>query len=131
MRRAGGGGAAPPRRAAGGGLGLAHQRLRACLRLLDQLLGLGLRLVDRVVGRALSEQQRALQHLRVVATDLRRRLGGGRPGAGGGQLLGELLDGDGRSLEQLVDLVTVIAAPRFLDLAAAELLGSDVHAPSW
>ena len=75
--------------AARGGLGFADQRLRLGLGLLDQLRGLRLRLVDRVVGGALREQQRALQHLGVVAA---RR--DGRGGSVGGAARRARLDAD-------------------------------------
>ena len=83
--------------AAGGGLGVADERLRLRLGLLDQLTRARLRLVHRVVGGALREQQRALQHLGVVATRRERHLDAtaaaaaagaacGAAGAGGWQL---------------------------------------------
>ena len=60
--------------AAGGGLGVADERLRLRLRLLEQLARARLRLVHRVVGGALREQQRALQHVGVFATRRQRHL---------------------------------------------------------
>ena len=58
------------------------QRLRLGLGLLEQLPGARLRLVHRVVGGALREQQRALQHLGVVAARRQRHLGRRRRGRG-------------------------------------------------
>ena len=131
--------------AAGGGLGVADQRLRLRLGLLEHLLGARLRLVDRVVGGTLREQQRALQHLGVVATRREPDLGrsrcrdrGSRRDRGGCgtalrllQLRGEALDGDRGALEQVVDLVAVVPAPRVLDLAAPEFLGRHIHGRPW
>ncbi len=132
--------------AAGGGFRVADERLRLRLRLLQQLARARLRLVHRVVGGALREQQRALQHVGVFATRRERHLrrhchcrsrgcglrGGGRGAAGSFlQLLRQALDGDGRPLEQIVDLVTVVAAPRVLDLAAPEFLRGHVHGRPW
>ncbi len=114
--------------AARGGLGFADQRLRACFGLLDQLARVRLRLVDRVVGGALREEQRALQHLGVVAAR-----GKGRRLVRGAalellDLTREVLDGRGGALEEVVDLVTVEASEGLLDLAATELLRGDIHA---
>ncbi len=126
----------------GGGFGVADQRLRLGLRLLEHLLGTGLRLVHRVVGGALREQQCALQHLGVVTTRRERHLGRRRGGdrssrrrggtaRGRLQILREALDGDRGALEQIVDLVAVVPAPRVLDLTAAEFLGGHIHGRSW
>ena len=130
--------------AAGGGLGVADQGLRLGLRLLEHLLGAGLRLVHRVVGGALREQQRALQHLGVVAARRQRHLGrrrAPRRGAAAARVqdgsrascssVREALDRDRGALEQVVDLVAVVAAPRVLDLAAPEFLGGHIHGRPW
>ena len=84
---------------------------------------------DRFVGRALREQQRALKHLGVVAARPARGGAVGRLVAGAEllHLAREVLDGHGRALEQVVDLVAVEAAKRLLDLAPAELLRCDIH----
>ncbi len=116
-------------------LGIADQRLRLGFGLLEQLARPRLRLVHRVVGRALSEQQGALQHVGVVAARRERDFSGGcrgrRPAGDLLHPLGEALDGDGGALEEVVDLVAVVAAPRVLDLAAAEFLRSHIHGRPW
>ena len=38
---------------------------------------------------------------------------------------------DGGALEEVVDLVAVVAAERLLDLAAAEFLRGDIHGRPW
>ena len=110
------------------GLGFAHHCLRASLRLFGELTRVCLRLAHRLVGHALSEQQRALQHLGVLATG-RQSVGADRATALGLlQLLREVFDGGGSAFEQVVDFVAIEATPSFLDLATTELLRGDIHA---
>ena len=132
------------RRALASGVGDELVRLR--LGLGHDLRGARLRLGDRFVGRLLRQHERALDDVRVGCAHGRcggshRRHGlrcGSRRGRCGLRSLGhagaqlralglEVLDGRGRSLQQLVDIVAVIAAPRLPDLDVAELLRGDVH----
>jgi hypothetical protein len=106
----------------------ADQRLRPSLRLFDQLARVRLRLVDRVVGRALGEEQRALQHLGVVAVRGQGRRVARTTAFELLQLAREVLDRRGGALEEIVDLVAVEATERFLDLTATEFLRGDIHA---
>ena len=119
------------RDATGRRLGFADERLGARFGFFDQRACARLRFVDRIVGGALREDQRTLQDLGVVAVH-RQRAGVGRTSrTGGGELLAQAFDREGRALEELVDLVTVVAAPRFFDLASTEFLGRHVHGRSW
>ena len=126
--------------------GIAHQCLRLGLRLRDELTGLPLCLGDRLVGGLLRELQRTREYVGVGARDTalghhgpcRRRRGSGRRGSGrrrrGRARLrletipfgSEVLDRRRGALEQLVDIVTVVTAPRLADIGFAEFLGGYV-----
>ncbi len=130
-------------------LGLADDLLRAVLGLADHLLRLDARLGDGLVGRLLREHERALDDVGVGAAHrcghgrrgrhdrrglwcrcLRGCLRGSALGSTRTQLLRlrlEVLDRRRGALEQLVDVVAVIAAPRLTDLDVAQLLRGHVH----
>jgi hypothetical protein len=131
-------------------LGLADHRVGPLLGLTDHLLRLDPRLGDGLVGRLLREHERALDDVGVGTAD-RRRSGCGRwrglhhrRGLWRGRrcrgcralrptgpelvhLVLEVLDRRGGPLEELVDVVAVVAAPRLADLDVAQLLRGHVH----
>ena len=115
------------------------------LRFGEHLLGFGAGLVDGLVGGLLGEDEGALDDVGVHAGGTSLRGGGRRRcdgGGGAGRRRGRCLRGAGlrgadllfevsivaaAALEELVDVVAVIAAPRFADLDVAQLLGGDIH----
>ena len=113
--------------ATGGDFGLADEGLGLRLGLVEDLARALLRFGDRVVGGALRKQQRALDRVGVVAAHLGERCLGSLARRRLLDLAREILDGDGRSLEQVVDLVAVVPTKRLFDLAPAELLRCYVH----
>jgi hypothetical protein len=113
--------------AAGGGLGLADERAGLRLRVLEHLPGPLLGVGDGLVGGALGQDQRPLERLFGLAV------------AGSGRLrladaLGDLahpfretFDRRRRPLEQLVDVVTVIAAEALPNIRITQFLGGNIH----
>jgi hypothetical protein len=110
-----------------------------------ELLGFGFGFGDRLVGGFLGQDQGALDHVGVDGGNPTfgggghrgwrdrggphwRRAGGLRgPGLRLVSLLVEMLDRRRRPLEQLVDVVAVVAAPRLTNLDVAQLLRGHVH----
>ena len=113
-----------------GDFGLTDERLGLRLRLVEDLARPLLRFGDRVVGGALREDQRALDGVGVVAAGRRHRSLGRRARWRLLDLAREVLDRDCGALEEVVDLVAVVAAERLFDLAPAELLRCYVHETS-
>ncbi len=109
------------------GLGLGHHRAGLRLRVIQDLARLGLCLGDGLVGGPLREQERPVQHLLGLARLARLRV----PRLGAGREVTDLglepLDPGGGALEQVVDVVAVVAAEPFPDVDVAEFPWRHVH----
>ena len=109
------------------GLGLAHHRAGLRLGVIQDLARLGLGLGDGLVGRALREQQRPVEHLLGLARLARLGVAGLGAGREVADLGLETLDPGRGPLEQVVDVVAVVAAEPFPDVDVAEFPWRHVH----
>ena len=114
-------------RAAGLDRGVGEHRAATRLGLFDHHARLLLRFRDRLVGRALREKERAVQHVFRLAAATRI----GRPARQAflqhSRLLVQRFDRSGSPLEEVIDLVAVVAAERFANLDVSELSRCHVH----
>lgn len=111
-------------------LGRRHDGVRFALRRLHETGGLLPTFLNRQVCRTLSQSQRAAE--RLVSVALRwALLGPGRPLAGVTQPLLEDLDPRRHALEELVDIVLVVAPKALTKLNRANGLGGNIHGRGW
>ena len=130
---------------AGSFLRVDLEALRLLLHAVEDSAGFVLRLFDGGVGRALREYEGAADRFRVFRRVLRRRSRRGRRADGlGGALLGprsplfrgpypllNLLEGDRDTLEEVVDLVGVVAPHLLVEFDLVDDLRRDVHGGRW